>query len=156
MRKLFLSIAALVALGCSSAANAYCYKQAAKKYGVPVVLVMAISKQESGGNTNATNVNAGDRGTDRGLMQINSQHIPRLIKLGVIKTKDELYSKPCLNVQVGTWILAQHFATCGYTWDCVGSYNAGFSPKTAKRRAWYAGEIKKHIKAMGATYGLKD
>ncbi|POO99494.1 hypothetical protein CQJ34_26180, partial [Salmonella enterica subsp. enterica serovar Heidelberg] len=36
--------------------------------------------------------------TDYGLMQINSTHIPKLIKMGVIKKSEDLITKPCLNI----------------------------------------------------------
>ncbi len=41
---------------------------------------------------------------DIGLMQINSIHLPRLLKLGV--TEERLLSEPCLSVEVGASILA--------------------------------------------------
>ena len=144
MKTLLNALLVLMAAGFCTSAHAYCYREAASKYGVPVVLVMAIARHESGLNPNATNVNKGDRGTDYGLMQINSRHIPDLIKRGVIKNKDDLF-RPCLNVQIGTWILTKHLATCGYTWECVGSYNAGFKDSSRPRRLWYAGEIKKRL-----------
>lgn len=148
MKSLLNALLLLMAAGVCSSAHAFCYREAANKYGVPVVLVVAIVKQESRNNPNAINVNKGNLGTDYGLMQINSRHIPELLRLGIIRGKDDLF-KPCLNVQIGTWILAKHLASCGYTWECVGSYNAGFKQSSRSRRLWYAGEIKKRLTELG-------
>lgn len=149
MKTLFNALLLLMAAGVCSSAHAFCYREAASKYHLPVVLVMAISKHESGFNPKATNVNKGELGTDYGLMQINSRHTPDLIKRGIISRQDDLF-KPCLNVQIGAWILSKHLATCGYTWECIGSYNAGFKPGSRARRLWYAGEIKKRMRELGA------
>lgn len=149
MKTLLNALLLLMAAGICSSAHAFCYREAASKYRLPVILVMAISKQESGFNPKAINVNKGDLGTDYSLMQINSRHIPDLIQRGIIKSKDDLF-KPCLNVQIGTWILSKHLATCGYTWECIGSYNAGFKDSSRARRIWYAGQIKERMKELGA------
>ncbi|MEQ5055157.1 lytic transglycosylase domain-containing protein [Klebsiella michiganensis] len=149
MKVLLNALLLLLAAGVCNSAYAFCYREAASKYGIPVLLLMAISKQESGFNPSAINVNRGDLGTDYSLMQINSRHIPDLKKRGIIKSTDDLF-KPCLNVQIGAWILAKHLATCGYTWECIGSYNAGFKKTSRPRRLWYAGEIKKRMRELGA------
>ncbi|MHA6636722.1 lytic transglycosylase domain-containing protein [Citrobacter farmeri] len=148
MKVLLNALLLLMALGSCGAANAFCFREAADKYGVPVALVVAISNHESSLNPRATNVQS--YGTDYGLMQINSNHIPKLIKMGVIKSAEDLF-KPCLNVQIGTWILATHLAKCGYTWECIGSYNAGFrkTKRQEERRKQYAGYIKGQYKRMG-------
>ncbi|EIC5390510.1 lytic transglycosylase domain-containing protein [Salmonella enterica] len=74
----------------------------------------------------------------RYLIAPESVHIPELKKLGVIKNKDELLKKPCLNIHTGAWILARHFQRCGVNWECLGSYNAGFSKNNTARRMIYA------------------
>lgn len=149
MKTLLNALLLLMAAGVCSSAHAFCYREAASKYRLPVILVMAISKQESGFNPKAVNVNKGDLGSDYSLMQINSRHIPELKRLGIIKDESDLF-KPCLNVQIGAWILSKHLATCGYTWECIGSYNAGFKSTSRARRLWYAGEIKKRMRELGA------
>ena len=40
--------------------------------------------------------------TDYGLMQVNSSHIPALMAQGVIRSPQDLLTRPCLNVQIGT------------------------------------------------------
>ncbi|TQS67332.1 pilus assembly protein [Salmonella enterica subsp. enterica serovar Typhimurium] len=81
------------------------------------------------------------KSTDYGLMMINSTHIPRLVSMGVIRDKNDLLNKPCLNVQIGTWILAKHFQVCGVSWNCLGSYNAGFRADRHETRERYANRI---------------
>ncbi|EJF0057291.1 TPA: lytic transglycosylase domain-containing protein, partial [Escherichia coli] len=108
-------------------------------------LLKTIAQQESGLVATAINHNKNKSGkiisTDYGIMQINSVHIPELKKLGVIKNKDELLKKPCLNIHTGAWILARHFQRCGVNWECLGSYNAGFSKNNTARRMIYARKI---------------
>ncbi|HFV3782020.1 TPA: lytic transglycosylase domain-containing protein, partial [Escherichia coli] len=113
-----------------------------KRYLIAPELLKTIAQQESGLVATAINHNKNKSGkiisTDYGIMQINSVHIPELKKLGVIKNKDELLKKPCLNIHTGAWILARHFQRCGVNWECLGSYNAGFSKNNTARRMIYA------------------
>ncbi|EEZ8624601.1 TPA: lytic transglycosylase domain-containing protein, partial [Escherichia coli] len=119
-----------------------CFIQAGKRYLIAPELLKTIAQQESGLVATAINHNKNKSGkiisTDYGIMQINSVHIPELKKLGVIKNKDELLKKPCLNIHTGAWILARHFQRCGVNWECLGSYNAGFSKNNTARRMIYA------------------
>ncbi|HBB8100158.1 TPA: lytic transglycosylase domain-containing protein, partial [Escherichia coli] len=116
-----------------------------KRYLIAPELLKTIAQQESGLVATAINHNKNKSGkiisTDYGIMQINSVHIPELKKLGVIKNKDELLKKPCLNIHTGAWILARHFQRCGVNWECLGSYNAGFSKNNTARRMIYARKI---------------
>ena len=119
-----------------------CFIQAGKRYLIAPELLKTIAQQESGLVATAINHNKNKSGkiisTDYGIMQINSSHIPELKKLGVIKAKDELLKNPCLNIHTGAWILAHHFQRCGVNWECLGSYNAGFSKNNTARRMIYA------------------
>lgn len=81
------------------------------------------------------------KNTDYGLMQVNSTHIPRLISMGIIRDKNDLLTKPCLNVQIGTWSPARHFKVCGVNWNCLGSYNAGFRADLNETHERYANRI---------------
>ena len=129
----------------STTANAYCFEAAGEKYKIDPLLLKAIATQESGLNPNAINHNKNKAGkitsTDYGLSQINSRHIPTLIRMGVIKSKDDLLTNPCLNVQIGAWILAKHINQCGVNWMCLGTYNAGFSEDNDEKRMKYARRI---------------
>lgn len=130
---------------CSMNASAFCFVQAGERYHLDPMLLEAMVIQESGGHPKITNTNRNKAGkvlsTDYGLMGINSIHIPKLISMGVIRSKDDLLNNPCLNVQIGAWILAKHLQTCGVSWSCLGSYNAGFSDKNAGKREHYANLI---------------
>ena len=114
-----------------------CFIQAGKRYLIAPELLKTIAQQESGLVATAINHNKNKSGkiisTDYGIMQI-----PELKKLGVIKDKDELLKNPCLNIHTGAWILARHFQRCGVNWECLGSYNAGFSKNNTARRMIYA------------------
>ncbi|MDX6917808.1 lytic transglycosylase domain-containing protein [Pectobacterium carotovorum] len=140
-------LALVIAISFSLSAKAFCFKEAGVRYQIDPRLLMAIAQQESGMNPTAVNTNRNKSGKvvsyDYGLMQVNSNHIPKLIGMGIIKSKDELLKNPCQNVQIGAWILASHLQKCGVNWSCLGSYNAGFSEKTEqeKKRLNYARKI---------------
>jgi soluble lytic murein transglycosylase-like protein len=40
---------------------------------------------------------------------------------------------PCINLDVGAWILYENFRTYGYSWRAIGAYNA---KNEAKRLAY--------------------
>lgn len=140
-----LSLGLLLAL--SLPVQAFCFDAAGARYHLDPRLLKAMAIQESGLNPKITNTNRNKAGkalsTDYGVMQINSSHVPELISMGVIRSKDDLLTNPCLNVQVGAWILAKHLQTCGVNWRCLGSYNAGFNDSEIQehRRMQYARKI---------------
>ncbi|WP_431022227.1 Lytic transglycosidase pilt [Erwinia rhapontici] len=127
-------------------AAAFCFDAAGEKYHIDPLLIKAIARGESGLNPTIININR-DKKTglalsqDYGLMQVNSIHIPELVREGVITKKNELLTRPCLNVQIGTRILASHFQVCGISWNCLGSYNAGFREDRHETRESYANRI---------------
>lgn len=129
------------------AAQAFCFKEAGARYQIDHRLLVAIARQESGLNPKSTNANRNKAGKvvsrDYGLMQVNSSQIPGLISMGVLTSKDDLLNNPCLNVQIGAWILAKHLKQCGVNWSCLGSYNAGFKNSDVQeaRRMNYARKI---------------
>lgn len=126
-------------------AQAYCYNEAGARYHVDPQLLRSISKVESGFNARAIGYNRNKKGQvtsrDFGLMQINSTHVPQLRTMGVLQSEQDLLTKPCLNVMVGAWILARHLQVCGVTWECLGSYNAGFADDNTARRMLYARKV---------------
>lgn len=142
----------LLLLLASSSSFAFCFQAAGARYQIDPVLLEAMAIQESGGHPKITNTNRNKAGkvlsTDYGLMGINSIHIPKLISMGVIRSKDDLLNNPCLNVQIGAWILAKHLQTCGVSWSCLGSYNAGFADNNEKRRMIYARLIYGHYNRL--------
>ena len=140
-------LALLVAGSFSLSAEAFCFKEAGARYQIDPRLLMAIAQQESGMNPTIINTNRNKSGKavsyDYGVMQVNSNHIPKLMGMGIIKSKDDLLNNPCLNVQIGACILATHLQKCGVNWSCLGSYNAGFSENNEQetKRLNYARKI---------------
>ncbi|WGO82287.1 lytic transglycosylase domain-containing protein [Arsenophonus apicola] len=132
----------LVVFVLTTAAQAFCFNEAGALYQIDPQLLKVIAQQESSLSANAINRNRDKQGrvlsVDYGLMQVNSVHIPKLKKLGIITDYQDLLSKPCLNVKIGAWILAQHLKRCGVNWNCLGSYNAGFHPRSQHKRLRYA------------------
>ncbi|CCP01883.1 X polypeptide [Erwinia amylovora Ea644] len=127
-------------------AGAFCFDAAGAKYHIDPLLIKAIASGESALRPDAINTNRDKKtgralSTDYGLMQVNSRHMPKLMALGYIDSAQELLTRPCLNVQIGSWILAQHFQVCGISWNCLGSYNAGFRQERHETRESYANRI---------------
>ncbi|KFB99261.1 PilT family plasmid conjugative transfer putative membrane protein [Trabulsiella guamensis ATCC 49490] len=126
--------------------DAFCFESAGAKYHIDPLLVKAIAIGESSLRSDVTNINRDKKtgqalSTDYGLMQVNSSHIASLIAQGYIRSSQDLLNRPCLNVQIGTWILAKHFQVCGISWNCLGSYNAGFRKDRHETRESYANRI---------------
>lgn len=139
------SLLLLTAFCMSTSAQAYCFQEAGARYHVSPQLLRAIAQVESGMNPHAIGYNRNRQGNitsrDFGLMQINSTHLAKLKAMGVINDERDLLTQPCLNVQTGAWILAQHLQVCGLTWQCLGSYNAGFADGNQARRMLYARKV---------------
>lgn len=138
-------VLSVVSLFTALPAQAYCFREAGDRYHVSPLLLRAMAQVESKMNAHAIGYNRNKQGKvtsrDFGLMQINSTHIPQLVAMGVIRDARDLLTDPCLNVQTGAWILAQHLQICGQTWQCLGSYNAGFADDNNSRRMIYARKV---------------
>ncbi|MEW6346253.1 MAG: lytic transglycosylase domain-containing protein [Paraburkholderia sp.] len=133
----FVLLALIAALLGTSPARADCIDDAASYRQINVSLVRTIAEQESAMHANALSVNA-DGSEDIGLMQINSFWLPTLARLGI--SRAQLFDA-CVNVYVGTWILAMNINRFGPTWKAVGAYNAH---STAKQLA-YANAIYRRL-----------
>jgi soluble lytic murein transglycosylase-like protein len=101
---------------------AACFKASALRYRVDPFLLAAIAWQESSFDATAVHINH-DRSEDLGVMQINSRWLTELKNHGI--SRAVLLREPCLNIEVGAWVLATNFYSKGITWDSVGAYNAG-------------------------------
>lgn len=120
---------------------AFCWEQAASQHNIEPELLQAIAAVESGFRAQAMNHTNRNGTRDIGLMQINSIHLPRLLKQGI--TEDRLLNEPCLSVEVGASILAEFIQRFGYNWTAVGAYNAGpgSGPEREALRRRYAEKI---------------
>ena len=125
-------------------ANAFCFAEAAQRYGVDERLLMAIAKQESDFKPHATHTNE-NGSVDVGLMQIYSQHFKTLRRFNI--TEQSLLD-PCVNVHVGAWILSMAIKEHGPTWRAVGAYNAGGKPEREADRINYAAKVFKHLERL--------
>lgn len=121
MKPAIFTLLFATALTASPAASAMCFREAADRYKVSETLLRAIAKTESNFNAKAIGRNE-DGSEDLGVMQINSSWLPTLARYGI--GRHELLSDPCINVNVGAWVLADNISRHGDTWKAVGAYNA--------------------------------
>ncbi len=125
--------------------SAYCFEEAGWFYDINPNLLEAIAYTESRLKEDSINTNANGT-SDYGLMQINSSWFKSLSDLGV--SESDVINKPCVNVFVGAWVLAQNFKSHGENWLSVGAYNAGFLKSRQKHRDRYVVLIKENLKRI--------
>jgi soluble lytic murein transglycosylase-like protein len=127
-----------------------CFVVPSKEYGVNVYLIIAIALHESNLNPRAINSANFDDSEDIGIMQINSWWLSNsLHKYGI--DRDSLWN-PCLNIKVGTWILAQEIAKHGRGWTAIGYYNA----RSEDKRLRYIERIRDSLARVYRAYGIVD
>ncbi|EFG6562651.1 lytic transglycosylase domain-containing protein [Escherichia coli] len=128
-----------------SFASSACFNEAGTMFRIEPNLIKAIALVESNLKKDSIGKNRDKKNNiksfDYGLMQINQMHIPMLKKRGIIKDERDFLDNPCLNIKIGTEILYKHFSRCGMTWQCLGTYNAGFAMDNQKKRLQYAKKI---------------
>ncbi len=116
--------AALLSVPVAGLANEdTCWVKAGEKHGIDPWLLYGIAKVESSLNTGAMNLTHKSRtgSYDIGLMQINSRNLKGLAQYGIDANS---LADPCINIDVGAWILSEKIRQHGNTWDAVGAYNA--------------------------------
>lgn len=123
------------------------FDRVGSKYGIDPWLLYAIALEESGARPHITSAPNKNGTTDLGAMQINEVHLPALTQLGIRKA--DLFN-PCVNVDVGGWILRRCFAVWGVTWDGVGCYNS--SNPTPRRQ--YATKIYRRYLSLARSTNL--
>jgi len=107
-----------------------CITQAAIQYKIPTTIIVSVLKTENGKIGTA---NKNKNGTiDYGPMQINSIWLKKIKKFGY--SAHDLQYNPCINVNVGTWILAQKIAKHKAVWLGVGDYHSHSYYKNLKYR----------------------
>lgn len=78
------------------------FVEAGNKFGIDPMLLWSIAKVES--NLNPRAINKNKNGTyDMGIMQINSVHLPRLKKYGILPQDLAI---PRINIDVVAWVLS--------------------------------------------------
>lgn len=142
----FLTIFTLsILITTMSFASSACFNEAGTMFRIEPNLIKAIALVESNLKKDSIGKNRDKKNNikslDYGVMQINQMHIPMLKKRGIIKDERDLLDNPCLNIKIGTEILYKHFSRCGMTWQCLGTYNAGFAMDNKKKRLQYAQKI---------------
>ena len=119
-------------------AQAFCFEEAGRRYGVSSQILWAIAKAESNFDSSATNHNTnGSR--DVGLMQINSLWEKEL------GAAWDCLDDPCHSVMVGAWILSRCLREFGNTWQGVGCYHS----RTPHLNERYAARIAEILRQAG-------
>lgn len=131
--KRLVTILSFMGLMAAGSAHAFCFTEAAERYGVAPQLLWGIAKVESGFNPKAVNRNK-NGSYDYGLMQINS-----IWKKTLGPELWENLSNPCTSVMTGAWILRQCMDKYGNSWKAVGCYNS----QTPVHRDRYATKVYK-------------
>ena len=130
-------------------ANAACWEAASQSYGIPVDVLKAVAKTESGFNPKAINKNK-DGSHDIGMMQINSAWLPKLEGYGIT---EESLKDECTNLKVGAWILSNNAKKLGWNWNAIGAYNVGCAKLNAaecdRRRNQYAWKVHAALNKVG-------
>ncbi|MGZ1522174.1 transglycosylase SLT domain-containing protein [Xanthomonas citri] len=124
--------------------RAACVRAAAARYRVPEQIVWTILRTE-GGTTGKVSRNS--NGTyDMGQMQINSVHLKsapyQFEKYGI--TRDALVNNQCLNINVGTYMLASEISRAPSFWKGVTNYHS----RTPQKAAVYLSKVLKNLVAV--------
>lgn len=108
-------------------ALAQCFIDAGQRFGVDPYLLLSIKYVETGNSLDPEITGRNKNGTiDMGLMQINSIWLKNtFIQAAGIK-KNHLYD-PCININVGAWILSQEIGRHGIH-EGIGRYHSA-TPK---------------------------
>lgn len=120
-----------------------CIHQASIDYNVPLKTVISVLEVENGTvgmakkNSNGT--------YDFGPMQINSIWLKTIEPYGY--TQQKIQYNPCVNVEVGTWIINQEMAGSNGFWNGVGDYHS----HTPSLNAAYQSKVK-YLNNMIAAY----
>lgn len=124
--------------GLVRAGHADCVQLAADRYGLSVSLIQAVLEVEGGRVGQAVPNSNGSE--DLGPMQINTVWLPRLATYGI--TRQQLRDDRCINILVGSWILASQLKTAKgmegpvqrRVWWGIGAYHS----KTPEHNVAYA------------------
>ena len=141
---LLLAVPALS--GSLHASQTDCVKLSADRYGMPAGIIQAILKVEGGRVGQAVPNKNGTE--DLGPMQINTLWLPELASYGI--TRQQLQHDRCVNILVGTWILARQLKDAKQMdgplerrlWWGIGAYHS----KTPEHNVKYALKVWKALR----------
>ena len=147
---LVLLLAGMAACGWVQADQDECVQLAADRYGLDVALIQAILAVEGGGVGQAVRNSNGT--ADLGPMQINTVWLPLLAEYGI--TKEQLQHDRCINILVGSWILARQLKVAQYMdgpvqrriWWGIGSYHS----RTPKHNVKYSLKVWRALRAASS------
>lgn len=114
-----------------------CFREAAIRYSIEPSLLIALAHTESHFDPRALNQRS-ETDKDIGIMQIWSNWLPKLKKYNI--SESDLLN-PCININIGAWILSQNFASHGMNLTSLGAYNAGFKQQNEHIRVAYVEKV---------------
>lgn len=133
--RLAVSVLALASID----AQAFCFDEAAARYGVNPVVLRGIAFVES--RLRATVVRRNEDGSiDYGPMQVNSVHLPELARWGITPAR---LMDPCTNVMVGAYLYRKKMERYGNTWVAVGAYHS----ETPENRDAYSSKVQAAVQS---------
>lgn len=140
-------LAGISILHVGQAGQTDCVQLAADRYELPASVIHAILKVE-GGHVGQAVMNS--NGTeDLGPMQINTVWLPRLAPFGI--TRQQLQHDRCINILVGSWILARQLHSAKNMegpvqrriWWGIGAYHS----QTPQHNVKYALKVWRALRA---------
>ncbi len=140
IKKIFVLLVLLI--GGAGSARAYCFAEAAKRFGLDESLLRAIATTENAKYDPALVVQIGQR-EYIGLMMVSTIWLPELSRLGVTR---ESLKDACVNVLVGAYILKDAVRMYGLTWKAVGAYNTGVYSDNTDAQKRYIKKVWNNIK----------
>ena len=117
---LWLKLVASLLLVAAGPAQAFCFDEAAARYGVNPYVLRGIAFVESGFRADSVSRNT-DGSIDYGAMQINSVHLVELKRFGIAPAQ---LMVPCTNVMVAAYLYRKKIDRYGNSWLAVGAYHS--------------------------------
>jgi soluble lytic murein transglycosylase-like protein len=148
-------LAGIVLCGSAQATEIGCTELAADKFGLDVSLINAILEVEGGHEGQAVSNTNGTE--DLGPMQINTIWLPILAQHGI--TRRQLQHDRCINILVGSWILARQLKTAKdmegpahrRIWWAIGSYHS----KTPEHNVRYAVKVWQALRTKSSSEHIR-
>jgi hypothetical protein len=145
-----LLLVGMAMCGWVKANEAKCVQLAADKYGLDAALIHAILEVEGGSVGQAVRNTNGS--ADLGPMQINTIWLPLLSEYGI--TRQQLQHDRCINILVGSWILARQLKVAESMegpvhrriWWGIGSYHS----RTPKHNVKYSLKVWQALRAASS------